>query len=264
MKVALRIVLVLSLLALSGCRSDSIDLHYRFAAKSTLRFEMEALGTATWDIGQRGSGSYHATFDVTETIEKVGDSGAVVSVNITPREVEEDGLPAPEAGGFSLRVGPNGEVLEVLEVDGVLATALDPDELSFIGTYRPPLPLDPVSLQDTWRSEQGLKLQEVSRQIETVGELEGLSKDGDGVLARISYRGEGPLNATMMLPQGAAELKGSAGSRARAVLDVNGGFLREASSTTDGDFEVTVLPEDGRAPLTGTLRFDLELDLVKV
>ena len=264
MKLALRLVLAGCLFMLGGCRSDTIDLNYRFAAKSKLSFEMEAVGTATWDIGQRGSGSYNATFDVTETIDKVNESGAVVSVNITPKKIEEDGLPAPEAGGFSLRVGPNGEVLEVLEVDGVLATALDPDELSFIGTYRPPLPLGPVSLQDTWRSEQGLKLPEVSRQIETIGELEGLSKDIDGVFARISYRGEGPLNATMMLPQGAAELKGSAGSRSRAVLDVVGGFLREASSSTKGDFEVTVLPEDGRAPLTGTLSFDLELELVKV
>src|ERR671919_105914 len=125
-----RSVVLVTLFALlaPSCRSDEIELSYEYEAGDSLSYTMTA----------------------TEKIESLAD-GAIVTVVMEPVEVEEDGLPSPgtEDRTFKLRIGQSGEVLEVLEVDGVPASALDQEQLSLIGTYRPPLPLDPVGLDDT-------------------------------------------------------------------------------------------------------------------
>ena len=262
-------VLALSLLLAFGstaCRPDTVELAYRYPAEGTITYRMDAHASAEWDIGGSGSGSYDVSFDVTETVEGSEGDGVVVSVLMVPLEVEEQGLPSPGAKrrSFALRIDPNGEVLEVLEVDGVPAQALDPDELAFIGTYRPPLPVDPVRLRDTWRSEQEVQLGSVFQQVASIGELDGLRRDGEGRIARLTYSGEGPLVWATTLPQGEAELTGSATSESEAELDLDGGFLRTAGSMTSGTFEVRVDPGGERAPIVGTLRLDLELDLRKV
>lgn len=253
-------------LAATACRPDTVELAYRYPTEGTITYRMDAHASAEWDIGGKGGGSYDVAFEVTETVESSEGDGVVVSVLMVPLEVEEQGLPSPGAKqrSFALRIDPNGEVLEVLEVDGVPAQALDADELAFIGTYRPPLPVDPIRLHDTWRSEQEVQLGSVFQQVASTGELDGLRRDGEDPIARLAYSGEGPLVWATTLPQGEAELTGSATSESEAELDINGGFLRAASSTTSGTFEVRVDPGGERAPIVGTLRLDLDLDLRKV
>lgn len=227
---------------------------------------MRARASAEWDIGGPGGGSYVVTFAVTETVRSADDESAVVTVDMVPEQVEESGLPSPgsEERSFALRIGPNGEVLEVLEVDGVAADALDPDELIFIGTYRPPLPQERVRLGDDWEAEQEVRLGSVFQQFITSGRLESMDRDTRGRLARLQYAGEGPLVWSTELPQGEAELTGSANTTSDAELDIDGGFLREASSSTSGEFEVRVDPGGQQAPITGTLKLDLDLDLEKL
>jgi hypothetical protein len=258
-----RSVVLATLLALlaPSCRSDEIELAYEYEAGSSLTYTMTAEARANWDIGGEGSGSYRTTMDVTETIESI-DEGAIVSVVMEPVEVEEEGLPSPgtEERSFILRIGPSGEVLEVIEVDGVPASALDQEQLSLIGTYRPPLPLDPVGLGDTWRSEQQVRLPSAFQQIVTVGELESLNVHDGGAIAEVSYDGEGPLAWTTALPQGDAELTGTTTSTSRATVDIERGYLQSASSTTAGDFEVRAVPASGEA-LSGTLHLELDLRL---
>jgi hypothetical protein len=253
---------VLLLLGTTACRPDTIDLGYHYDAGTEATYRLTVLAEAEWAIaGEGASGSYTAAFDVTESVESSDDDSAIVDVTMDPVRIEPDGLPppGPETKTFSLRVGPNGEVLEVLEVDGVPATALPDDAIAFIGTYRPPLPLDPVSLRDRWRSQQQLQLETVFQDIVTLGRLDRLDSDGTGDFADVRYTGEGPLTATTILPQGDAELNGTTTLRADARLDIDGGFLREATSVTTGQFDVTIVPRGGRAPLEGTL--DQELDV---
>lgn len=269
MKLLGRLVLVAVLFATVGCRPDTVDLTYRYPPDSTITYRMHALASASWDIGGRGRGSYDVTFEVTETVES-DEAGEDVIVSVVmvpdPERVHERGLPSPGTTerSFALRIGKNGEVLEVLEVDGVPAEALDPDELAFIGTYRPPLPIDRVRLHDTWRSERAVELDAVFQQVVTTGELEGLRRDADGKIAELTYSGEGPLVWTTTLPQGEAELTGSGTTSSTAVLDIHGGSLRSATSTTQGEFEVRVDPGGGRAPIVGTLELDLDLTLERL
>jgi hypothetical protein len=138
---------------------------------------------------------------------------------------------------------------------------LDPDELAFIGTYRPPLPLTEVTLHDEWTSEQQVEVGNVFQQVSTTGLLETLDRDADGRIAEIRYSGEGPLVWSTTLPQGEADLTGSATTESAAELDIDGGFLRSASSTTEGSFEVRVVAGEERAPIRGRLEFRLELQL---
>lgn len=250
-------------LAATGCRSDQLDLAYRYPAHGELTYRMEARAHANWEIGGSGSGSYRVLFDVVERVRESDDDAVTVDVVMSPIEAVEDGLPSPgnEERSFSLRIDHNGRVIDVLEVDGVAATALDPDELAFIGTYRPPLPTEPVTLHDEWTSEQEVEVGNVFQQVSTQGLLEALDRDRAGPVAQITYSGEGPLVWTTTLPQGEADLTGSATTSSNALLDIDGGFLRSASSTTEGSFEVRVVAGEERAPIRGRLEFRLELDL---
>ncbi|HEY7875495.1 MAG TPA: hypothetical protein VIG64_10280 [Actinomycetota bacterium] len=265
MRLVARLALVIVLVAAPGCRPDELDLRYRFEPQAVLTYELAAEANAFWDIGTPGSGSYRVTFRVIETILSVDEQGAVVKVTMQPEEVEEAGLPSPgsEDRTFTLRVGESGEVLDVIEVDGVPATALDHDELAFIGTYRPPLPLDPVGLHQSWNARQEVTLDVLSQQLATRGRLLGLRRE-DHRLAQLGFSGEGPLTWETTLPQGEARLTGQTTTGGRAELDLDEGFLRAASSTTSGDFTVRVTPSTGNVPITGTLHLDIELDLQQV
>jgi hypothetical protein len=248
-------------LSLTACRSDTVSLEYHFPEGVT-EYRLEASGSARWDIGEGGEGSYRVVFDVTERVREDNGETAVVEVTMSPVSVEEDGLPAPGSGdrSFALRLDRYGGVPEVLEVEGVDAATLDPDELIFIGTYRPTLPLDPVELGGEWDSERVFEIGRVFQEIGARGKLESLYLDEDGPVAELAYKGEGPLEWTTELPQGLAELTGSGTTRQHASFDIEGGTLREATSATLGTFEVRVVPRSGAGtPLTGTLELDLEL-----
>jgi hypothetical protein len=257
------LLLVFAAGALVACRPDTVELNYQYPEETEINYRMEAAASARWDIGGEGSGSYNVVLDVTEQVRGEQDGGAVVTVEMRPIRVDEDNLPSPGSTprSFSLRIGPSGEVREVLEVDGVPATALDPDELAFIGTYRPPLPLEPVRLGDEWESEQNVQVGSVFQQVVTLGELQGLRRDGDAKIAELTYRGRGPLVWATELPQGEADLTGSATSASAAEIDIDRGLLRSATSSTRGRFEVRVRPSDEQVPIAGSLQLDLDLRL---
>jgi hypothetical protein len=263
-----RSVVLVSLLLVAGvsCRSDTVALAYSLEEGSTLEYTMQADAQARWDIAGRGRGSYSVTFDVVESIQSVDTEGAVVHVEMTPTAVEEDGLPSPgpDVRTFTLKIGSSGQVLEVIEVDDVPAEAIDPDELAFIGTYRPPLPLEAVTLGDAWEAEQAVDVGSVFQQVKTTGHLDSLDVSAAGDLADISYSGKGPLVWTATLPQGDASLTGTALSLAEARLNITDGFLETARSSTRGDFEVRVQPTEGNVPINGTLELDLELEITRV
>ena len=262
---SLRISTVL-LLLLVACRPDTTDLNYSFQDSTTHTYRMTARAEARWDLAGEGRGSYEVGFDVTETVESVGEDGAVVVVEMVPTGTEEAGLPSPglERRSFSLRLGPNGEVLEVLRLDDVEASDLNQDELAFIGTYRPPLPEQDVALGDRWTQERQIELGSSLQEIEMRGELTGFSRDGRLRLARIAFSGEGPLEWITVLPQGEAQLTGDASTSGTALFDINNGSLQSAISSTRGDFRVRVLPGEGEAPIVGTLRLDLDLTVERV
>ncbi len=269
MKLGYRIVLFVVACLAVACRPDTVELMYQYPPNGSITYLMHATASASWDIGGKGDGSYDVAFEVTETVESDEEGeGVIVSVVMVPdpERVREEGLPSPGTTerSFALRIGRNGEVLEVLEVDGVPAEALDPDELAFIGTYRPPLPQEPVRLRDTWRAERAVELDQVFQQVMTTGELEGLRRDAEGRIAELGYSGEGPLVWTTQLPQGEAELTGSGPTSSTAELDMDRGSLRSARSSTQGTFDVRVDPGGERAPIVGTLRLDLDLTLERV
>jgi hypothetical protein len=251
------------LLILVGCRPDTVELGYRFVPGRELTYRLVASARAFWDIGGTARGSYRVIFDVVEKVGSVDADGAILSVEMTPIDVEEVLLPSPgaEQRSFALLAGLDGQVIDVLQVDGIEARDLEPDQLLFIGTYRPPLPADPVSLSDRWSSQQELGGRSIFQQIETHGTLESLNRDEEGDYAELSYDGDGPLVWTTTLPQGAAELTGSTHTQTSAIFDLDGGFLRSAQSSTTGNFEVRVVPEGGDAPIRGTLRLELDLEL---
>lgn len=191
-------------------------------------------------------------------------SGAVVEVTMTPTRTETDGLPppGPTPRSFTLKLAPSGEVLDILEVAGFAAGSLEPDDLAFIGTYRPPLPGEEVGPQDRWSAEVELIAEELSQLITTTGHLAGLRVSARGQrMARLSYESAGPLEWSTRLPQGVARLTGDATTTATAAFDIDAGTLSSARSLTRGDFDVVVTPEPRGEEITGDLRLEVRLRL---
>src|SRR5918997_3411949 len=90
-----RLALVCVLLLAPACRSDELDLRYRFSNESVLSYRLTAEADAFWNIGAPGTGSYSVSFRVTERIVSTDESGAVVAVTMQPEDVTERGLPSP-------------------------------------------------------------------------------------------------------------------------------------------------------------------------
>lgn len=254
---------LLGLVAGASCRPDTVDLAYRFPEGATLSYEMISSVQADWDIGGEGEGSYRVVFDVTEEIQSVDEQGAVVSLDLTRTSVEENNFTPPTDSSFTVRVDEHGAVLEVIEVDGISATLLEPEQRAIIRTYRPLVALEPVRLHEDWDASQGFEGAEFE-QLDLVGRLEKLDRDEEGDIAALSYTGSGPLIGTRALPEGDAELSGSTSTSGEAVLDLDEGLLRSARSTTDYEYDVNVIPEDAANPISGTLDIRQELSLTKV
>lgn len=251
------------LVVMSACLADTVDLSYGFEEGTTTTYQMTARADASWDVAGRGEGSYEVGFEVTETVRNVDEDGAIVDVRMIPTGAEEQGLPSPglERRSFSLLLGPEGEVVEVLQLDGIEARSLDEDELAFIGTYRPALPSEPVTLHDEWSQSREIRLGADIQGIETTGQLVGLRRDDERGLAEVVFTGNSPLRWTTRLPQGEAELTGEATTRGRGLFEIDGGLLDSATSRTSGRFEVRVIPGGGRAPITGMLHLELALEV---
>lgn len=248
---------------LVACNPDTIALRYRFVEGDVTTYRMDATATARWDIGGEGGGSYDISFVVTETIESVSGDEATVVVDMQPEEQDERGLPTPglERRTFSLRLGPSGEVLDILNLDGITGPELDNEQVAFIGTYRAALPDDPIRLHDTWSARQEIATGATFQQLNTTGRLEALDRDARGRIAEIAFDGTGPLRWETQLPQGTAILDGEARFEGNAIFDIDAGNLRSATSITTGDFAVRIVPGGGEAPISGTLRLELEVGI---
>lgn len=259
---------LVALMTVSACdRPDTLALSYRFQPGRTLTYRLDAHARARWEIGRPGRGSYEVTFRVTETVQSVSEAGAVLAVEMVPTDVTEKGFPSPGAQrrSFSLQLDSDGKVVRVLRVRGGPARELDADQVAFIATYRPPLPEQRTRLQGAWQQRRGLSSGSVSQEMETRGRLETLGRDERGPLAGLDYAGRGRLLLTAALPEGRAELRGVPVTRIDALLDVDGGFMRKATSSTQGDFQVSVIPARGAAPIeAGTLHLDLDLNLQQI
>src|SRR3712207_4988902 len=116
MRKATAALVALSAIMLVGCRPDAVELAYRFPTGTTLTYEMVSTVNASWDIGTEGSGSYRVVFEVTEEVQEVDDESAVVSLDLTRTQVEEDNFTPPSDSSFTVRVDAHGAVLEVIEV----------------------------------------------------------------------------------------------------------------------------------------------------
>ena len=258
----------------TSCRPETVDLAYKYPEGSTLTYEMTSTVTAEWDFGSQeggsqdatsssGEGSYEVVFDVTEEVESVEEDGAIVSLQLQRTSVEEENLTPPSDSSFTVKVNEFGSVTEVIEVDGVSASLLEPEQKSVIRTYRPLLAVEPVRLYQEWPGSQEFQGPEFE-QLSLIGRLEKLDRDEHGDFAELSYSGRGPLIGAFELPEGDAELSGSAETSGEALIDIEEGQLRNARSTTRYEYEATVVPLAAGSPLTGPLTVEQDLELTRV
>lgn len=264
MKRTLFVPLIALVVVMSACRSDTVDLAYSYEEGSVLRYRMTTNAQAQWDIeGRNGAGAYEITYEITERIDSVEDGNAVVAVTMDVTDFEERGLSSPGSGqtSFKVRLGPYGEKLEVLDVDGVPAAELSQEQRALINTYRPALPLDPIALHGTWPATQALDFPNVTQEIVAQGELVSLSKDHETELATLDYSWDGPLEGTLNLPQGDARISGTEETEAVVTFDLTGGFPRSQTATTNATFDVSIEAQGGGPRSQGILTQEISSDL---
>lgn len=258
------VVAAIGLLVLVSCSKETVEPVYSYPA-GTARYRLEATGAARWNVGGRDSGSYRISYRVKETIRRTG-SGALVTLELTPTDVEQDKLLplGSETRSFTLRLGAKGEVLEVVEVDGLPPRDLNPDELTLIAAFRPPLPIGAVAVRDRWRSDQAVELDGVSERLTTRGRLDALGVDSAGEFARLSYEGSGTLTGRPSFEFGRAGLEGPITTRGTGIFDLGGGFLRQGRLVTTARFEVELDRRRQLPAIVGTMRTELRVDVERL
>lgn len=256
-----RLALASLMLVGVGCMNEDVALSYRFVSEATTEYLMIAEASAEWDIGGGGQGTSTLEIRVLEKVETTDEGGATLEVIMIPQEAAGSGLLAPgtERRSFKLRVGTDGQVLEVLEINGIPARALRPEERTLIGTFRVPLPASAVGLFDRWTASLGVGSEVGLGGTRMEGRLTRLDRRAGRATAHLSYSGRGPLSWTVSLPQGDASLAGEAETDISAIFDIEGGFLSSAESTTTGTFDLRVDRGRARAPVSGSLSFVLDL-----
>ncbi len=227
---------------------------------------MRATARAEWDIGGGGRGQSSLEIRVLEEVVGVDAGGATLDVTMIPQQTTGSGLLAPgaERRSFKLRVAPDGSVREVLEINGLPARVLKPEDRTLIGTFRVPLPRSEVGLFDKWTASLGVGGEVGLGGSLLHGEVTRLDVRSDRDTAHLRYSGEGPLSWTVALPQGDAALDGEAATDIWAHFDIVGGFLAEARSTTRGIFDLRVDRGRVEAPISGELSFELEIEVERV
>src|SRR5688500_19574035 len=103
------------MLATGACLPDTVELAYSVEEGTTVAYRMTARAEAEWNVGEPGRGSYEVGFDIEETVTSDDEEGSILVVEMIPIDAQENGLPSPglERRSFSLRLGPDGEVIEV-------------------------------------------------------------------------------------------------------------------------------------------------------
>ncbi|HEX2241315.1 MAG TPA: hypothetical protein VHJ82_09270 [Actinomycetota bacterium] len=264
--IRLRLALLVCLALTAGCRSDEVTLIYRFQPGGTTEYLMRADARARWDIGGGGQGRSNLEIRVLETVEEIDGDDATLEVTMIPQAATGSGLLAPgaERRTFRLRVGADGGVREVLDINGIPARVLQPQERTLIGTFRVPLPESSVGLLDTWTASLGVGGEVGLGGSLLEGRLVRLNNEAGRDTAHLRYSGSGPLSWTVSLPQGDAALEGDALTDVSATFDIAGGFLRAAESTTSATFDLRVERSQVEAPIRGTLSFVLDIAVERV
>jgi hypothetical protein len=171
------------------------------------------------------------------TVVSIGHDGALVRVR-----VGEQGAPP---ASFLVRFDDGGQVHAVQAEDGGGVSPLGLAEIFPAAAASPPT--HGLSPGKRWKIDEPVRLPgaDADARLRGTGRLTRLvSRDGDD-LAYVSTTASLPLRTSTTATEGSVALRGTQRLRQQAVYDLGDGAVREATSTTVGRFDLTLLPPSG-------------------
>ncbi len=249
-----RIAPVLIVLSLSACSNGKIPLEYRFDRGDGTRY--------LWTIDSRTSvnsrseqsvTTVNMVVDVHEKVSAAGGQNAILTINLTPRSLKQDGVPmrTPPPMTAKYELGPKGEILKAVTEDLAAPAASAVQLGSTLVRSRIALPPNPVGIGDEWDTPLVLDGDLGNIKLDGEGRLLGFELKGKRKLARIETKRSGNIITHQQQGGVPVRLRGVSTSNASSRLDIDNGVLYASSTRFSSQFDIAS-QESGK--LIGNMR----------
>ncbi|HWH35959.1 MAG TPA: hypothetical protein VNT56_11665 [Acidimicrobiales bacterium] len=240
----------------AGCREGSVRLTFRPEAGASYRYEVVVRTTTEVRLGDAEPELREEDVVLTaeHTVVRAGGSGVEVEVVL-----QEPGGPDRR---FEVVFDRAAQLEEVQSIEGVPDDRLGTLGISEIFPAAAGAPPDrPLEPGASWVIDDVIQLPDGTdpTQLSGSGRLVELGVVGGVAVARLTSAARLPLESEMTTAGGTLRLSGTQITDYSATHDLQDGAVREATSSTVGNFDLEVGPPPGvgASPVTGTLRVEV-------
>ncbi|MBV9042044.1 MAG: hypothetical protein JOZ68_13640 [Acidimicrobiia bacterium] len=255
---ARRVILVCALGALgcgvlAACRPDTVQVAFHPPVGARYRYQVDVTKARTIQLGSDGPQRTvdDARLEADEIVLASGPQGIRVQV-----ELRRAGS-APRK--FVVLFDRAAQLTAVESVEGLPASVLEPFGLSeiFPAAAGAPPPR-PLAAGEQWTIDDHLALAgSAPARLRGSGRLESFGVVGGRKVASIRSSTRLPVSTQSPLSGGQLALQGVESTLSNATRELADGAVEEASSTTTGNYQVTLTPGDQGPPVTGTLTIEV-------
>ena len=240
---------------LVACRPDTVQIAFRTPVGARYRYQVDVTKARTLQLGSDQSQRTvdDARIEADETVLASGPQGIRVRV-----ELRRAGS-APRQ--FVVLFDRAAQLTDVETIEGLPASVLEPFGLSeiFPAAAGAPPPR-PLSAGEQWTIDDRLALAgSPPARLQGSGRLVSFGVVGGRKVASIRSSTRLPITTASTLQGGQLALHGIERTISNASRELADGAVEEASSTTNGTYEVALTPSGGQAtPVTGTLTIEVK------
>lgn len=250
---ALRLIgWALALTALTGCSSDTVEVSYRPAVGDVVVYRTSVRAVTVSQIGQEGPRRRETTSVLTarHRVLSSDPDGARVEVRLE----QDEGAPST----FVVRFDRAGQLSEVQQIEGLPADALgDLGLAQILPAAAGAPPRRGLAPGDTWDIDEPVALVDgvPAARLTGQGRLVSLGVVDGRQVATVDSRYRLPVRRTASDTGGRLAMEGFLATRAHVSYDLDSDQVHGVESTSEGHYEVMLLPPAGvtGVPVPGTL-----------
>ena len=239
---------------LAACRPDTVSVAFRPPVGAHYRYEVDVTKVTTIQLGTDGPQRTvdDARLEANETVLTSGPQGIRVQVEL--RRVGS----APRV--FVVRFDRAAQLTAVESIEGLPASILEPFGLSeiFPAAAGAP-PAKALAAGEQWNIDDHLTLAgSAPARLQGSGRLVSFGVVDGRQVASIRSSTRLPVSTQSMLQGGQLALNGVERTVSTATRELADGAVEKASSTTGGDYQVTLSPGGQGTPVMGTLKIEVQ------
>ena len=239
---------------LAACRPDTVSVAFRPPVGARYRYQVDVNKVTTIQLGADGPQRTvdDARLEADETVLTSGPQGIRVQV-----ELHRVGS-APRA--FVVLFDRAAQLTAVESIEGLPASILEPFGLSeiFPAAAGAP-PAKPLAAGEQWTIDDHLTLAgSAPARLQGSGRLVSFGVVDGRQVASIRSSTRLPVSTQSTLQGGQLVLDGVERTVSTATRELADGAVEKASSTTGGDYQVTLSPGGQGTPVMGTLTIEVQ------